>query len=114
MPQDIEPLRKGLHHPVLDAVVNHFDEVARPTRTRMDIAMLGTLVATLGTGVRATEPSPGDRAEKIGSSRSTTTGFSADHHAIAAFQAPHPTAGPDIQIEKCRAPAAPRLAGCRP
>ena len=41
---------------------------------------------------------PGARVAKIGSSRSTTGFFAADHHAIAALDAPDAAAGADIDI----------------
>jgi len=39
--ENLEALGVGLHHPVLDAVVDHFDEVAGPVRAEMPVAVFG-------------------------------------------------------------------------
>ena len=66
--QDVEALGIGLHQAVLDAVVDHLDEVARRRRARMDIAALDARIAALApVGVARMSPSPGASAAKIGS-----------------------------------------------
>ena len=104
VPQISNPSREGLHHPVLDAVVNHFDEVARPTGTRMDIAMLGTLVATLGTGLleRSRAPVTGLKRSDPAAPRPPALRRSSCNSRVPG---PHPTAGPDIQIENAVLPS---------
>ena len=70
--QDVEALGDGLHHAVLDAVVDHLDEMAGAARPGMEVALLDAGVAAV-----AARASPGCRRgrararAKIGSSRRT-------------------------------------------
>ena len=45
--QDVEALGEGLHHPVLDAVVDHLDEMAGAGRPAIEVALLDAGIAPL-------------------------------------------------------------------
>ena len=75
--QHVEALGVGGHQPVLDAVVDHLDEVAGAARTAVQPAPLGSSTVDRRlrrcSGVRAAASTPGARASKIGASRSTAS-----------------------------------------
>ena len=48
--KDVQPLRVGGHDAVLDAVVDHLDEVARAARTAVQVAVFGGAAYLLPTG----------------------------------------------------------------
>jgi len=98
MVEDVEALGIGLHQPVLDVVMHHLDEMPGAARAGMDIALLGTGIAALAprrardvaeTWCQAAE----DRIEAIDHGL-----VAADHHAIAALEAPDTAARADIAI----------------
>src|SRR5262249_53799987 len=88
------------HDAVLDAVMDHFDEVPGAVGSAMKVALLR----------RATEFLAARRARRIADARCKRSKdgiqtlndffFTADHHAIATFQAPDTAAGSHIQIMK--------------
>ena len=66
--QDVEAFGIGLHQAVLDAVVDHLDEMAGAARAAMHVAALDArIAASRGPGVRGMSPAPGASAAKIGS-----------------------------------------------
>ena len=90
--QDVEAFGVGLHQSVLDAVVHHLDEVPGAGRTGVNVAALGARIAFRAPGCARDIAEPGserreDRIEVIDRLFRT-----ADHHAIAALDAPD-TAG---------------------
>ena len=61
--QDVEPLGVGRHQPVLDAVVDHLDEVAGTVRPAVEIALFGGAADLLAPGrPRERRPGPGRAA----------------------------------------------------
>src|SRR5262249_49169667 len=95
---DVEALGEGLHHAVLDAVMDHLDEMAGADRSGMEIALLGTrveLAASFGAldGADAGRQCREDRIEPL-----HAFGIAADHQAVAALQAPYAAGCPDIEI----------------
>ena len=69
--EDVQPLRVGGHDAVLDAVVDHLDEVAGAARPAVQVAVFGGAAAFSRPGVRGAASIPGARAAKIGSRRRT-------------------------------------------
>ena len=100
--QDVEALGHRLHHAVLDAVVDHLDEMAGAARPGMEVALLGAGVAALaarrspgcrrararapGRSGRAAAPPP-SRRRSSGSSRARapTPRRSCRHRGSAGF-----------------------------
>jgi hypothetical protein len=72
VPQDVETFGIRGHEPVLDAVVDHLDEVAGAVRAAVQETLLGRAGAPRGRVSRAAS-TPGASAAKIGVSRSTTS-----------------------------------------
>src|SRR5262249_57032726 len=92
------PLRIGGHDAVLDSVVDHLDEVTGAVRTAVQVAEFGgaaDLLASRRTRdvTRAGRQRLEDRIEVAHSDLR-----SADHHAVAALQAPDAAAGSDVHI----------------
>src|SRR6478609_7852733 len=98
--ENIKTLGIGLHQAVLDAVVDHLDEMSGADGTGMDITLFDARVAAIAAG-RARDVADAwrqrreDRIEAIHHLLLT-----ADHHAIAAVDAPDAARGTDIDIEQ--------------
>ena len=95
---DVEALGERLHDAVLDAVVDHLDEVARADRAAVQIALLrgaGDLVAAR----RALDLAAAwrerleDRIEAL-----DDLVLAADHEAVAALEAVHAAAGAGVDV----------------
>ena len=98
VPQYAQPLRVSGHDPVLDSVVNHFDEVPGAVGTAMQITLFGGAVQLLASrrarhAAHARRQGREDRIEVL-----DHVVFAADHHAVAALQAPHTAAGPHVHV----------------
>src|SRR4051794_22611864 len=96
--ENVKTLGIGLHQAVLDAVMDHLDEVTGADRTCMDIALLDprvTSVAAIGpwniadTRRQCLE----DRVEPVDDFL-----VAADHHAIAALDTPDAAGGADVHV----------------
>ena len=88
----------GCHHAVFDAVMHHFDEMAGAARPAMQIALLGR-AAGLFASRRARDVAAARR--EGGEDRVEMphhVDLAADHHAIAALQAPDAAAGADVDV----------------
>jgi hypothetical protein len=97
--QNAEPLRIGRHQPVLDAVVDHLDEMTRPTWSAMQVA---------GFGGAGRGPLPSRRTRDIADTWGE--GFEdriqtlnrrfrpSDHHAVATFKTPDAAAGANVNV----------------
>ena len=68
----LKPLRVGGHDPVLDAVVDHLDEVSGAVGAAMQITQFGGAVELLAARRARQVPLPGASVEKIGSRCFTT------------------------------------------
>src|SRR6516225_2906291 len=95
---DVEALGDRLHHAVLDAVVDHFDEMAGAAGAGMQVALLGAPISSLAAGGGWNGPSSRgqrskDRIEPVHHRR-----FAADHQAVAAFQSPHAARGANVEV----------------
>ena len=100
--QNVEALGIGLHQAVFDAVVDHLDEVAGADRAGMDIALLDARIAAVAPGrarniADARRQRREDRVEPIDDRL-----VAADHHAIAALDAPDAAAGADVDVVDAR------------
>src|SRR6202035_2760868 len=96
--QDIETFGIGLHQAVFDAVVNHLDEVSGADRAGVDIALLDAGVASLApAGARdVADPRRQRREDRI---EAVDHGLvAADHHAIAAIDAPYAAGRADVDV----------------
>src|SRR5262249_62285356 len=86
--QHVHPLRQGRHHAVLDAVVDHLDEVARAVGAAVQPALLGGAGLT-GAAGRARR---GVHARREGAEYRRHVGYrvvvAADHEAVAAVEPP--------------------------
>ena len=98
MTEDVETFGVGGHDAVLDAVVNHFDEVSSAAAATVQIALLGAAGGTVSArrsrrGVDARCERPEDRLEPPDDDFLT-----ADHQAVALVHAPDAATGTDIQV----------------
>src|SRR5258705_9764474 len=96
--QDAEPFGVGGHDPVLDAVVNHLDEVADTVRSAVEISPLGGSVDGLAPGRAGDVAGAGsqpreDRIEVFDHRR-----LAADHQTIPSLSSPDAAAGADVHV----------------
>ena len=96
--EDAEPFGVGSHEPVFDSVVDHLDEVARPVRPAVEVAVLrGPFHLVASRRQRDVPPARGepleDRVEMLHDVR-----LAADHHAVAPLEAPDAAARPDVHV----------------
>src|SRR5262249_24912206 len=97
--QNSQSFGVSCHESVLDAVVDHLDEVAGPVRAAVQVSLLGGAADLVTTGRTRDVVAPTwcerreDRVETLHHIR-----LAADHHAVAAFQSPDTAAGADIYI----------------
>src|ERR1700745_3829801 len=96
--QDVEAFGIGLHQAIFDAIMDHLDEMPGADRSGMDVALLDSGVAALamlsaryvaGAGRKRLE----DRVEPVDHAL-----LAADHHAVAALDAPDAAGGADVEI----------------
>ena len=112
--EDVEPLGVRGHDAVLDAVVDHLDEVAGAAAARSAGSRARRVAGSPSRpGVRGAASTDGASAAKIGSSRCTTSRVAADHLAVAALLAPDAARGADVDVVDAVAQRAPWRAGCR-
>src|ERR1035437_3560290 len=90
----------GISRPpsVLDAVVDHLDEVTRSGRSAVEIPQFGSARGLLAPGRARNVADPGrdrpeDRVQSLNGVR-----VAPDHHAVAALEAPDSAARPDVQV----------------
>src|SRR5579872_5205045 len=98
MVEDVQPLRVGGHDAVLDAVVDHLDEVARAARTAVQVAVFGSAAYLLPTGRawRGLDTWGEGGEDRV---KAPDNGFiTADHQAVTPLRPPDPAAGPNIQV----------------
>ena len=111
--QDVEAFGIGLHQAVLDAVMHHLDEVPGAGRTGVDVAALGAGIAFLAARCARDIAEPGrerreDRIEVIHRRL-----LAADHHAIAALDAPDAAGGAAIDVANALLGKRSWRGGCR-
>src|SRR5262249_30329752 len=97
-PQDAQALGVGGHDTVLDAVVDHLDEVAGARGPAVQVALLSRAADLFAPGgAWNVTPAGRQRLEDRVEALHRLVG-AADHHAIAAFQAPDAAARPHIHV----------------
>src|SRR5262249_8488953 len=99
--QDVETFGIGRHHAVLDAVVNHFDKVARTVGTAMEIAVLGGAARGLfasGGWRRGFDWRSERRKNRI--EMLDDVGFASNHLAEAAVETPYTAARTGVDVMK--------------
>ena len=79
--EQLETLGVGLHHAVLDAVVDHLDEVPAAVPTHVVVAVAGR----------------GERSQD-GADVLEGGALAADHEAVAHFEAPYAAAGAGVEV----------------
>src|SRR5262249_38794377 len=93
-----KPLGVGGHDSVLDAVVDHLDEVAAAVRPAVEISPLGRAVGGLSPGGAGDVAGAGSKLREDGIEMLHDRRFAADHEAISALASPDAPAGPDVDI----------------
>src|SRR5262249_61039239 len=86
------------HESVLDAVVDHLDEVASAVRAAVQVPLLGGAADLVTTGRTRDVSPPGCERREDWVQTLHHIRLAADHHARAAFQSPDAAAGADIHI----------------
>ena len=96
--QNAHPFRVGGHDAVLDPVMDHLDEVAGAVRPAVQVAQLGGAADAFAPG--RTRDVPRTRRQRLEDriEMPHSAFWSADHHAVTAFQAPYAAAGADIHV----------------
>src|SRR5260370_34357272 len=102
--QDVKSFGIGLHQAVFDAVMDHLDEMPGADRAGMDIALLDPGIASLAPrGARDIADARRERGENR--VEPVDHGLvAADHHAIAALDAPDAASGADVPISTSARP----------
>ena len=98
MVEEVEAFRVSRHDPVLDAVVDHLDEVARAGRPAMEVALLGRggLAAAARGARRRIQAGRQGREERVEVRDGVVR--AADHQAVAALQAPGAAARAAVDV----------------
>src|SRR5258708_16355133 len=96
--QDSESFGIGRHDSVFDPIVDHFDEMTRPIRSTVQITKLSRAVELFPAGRAINLTSPGCESFKDWIEMFNHCGFTANHHAVTAFQAPNPAARAHITV----------------
>ncbi len=96
--EDVEAFGVGLHQAVLDAVVNHFHEMARPGGAAVEVALLRRALLAFSPRSRRDVPAAGserlpDRIEAL-----DDIAVAADHQAISALEPPDAAARPRVDV----------------
>ena len=96
--EDIEALGVRLHHPVFDAVVNHFDEMAGAGGTTVQISVLNR--ARFPLAPRCALDLSHSRSQRLEDRIEALDRFHlpADHHAVAAIETPDAAARPHVNV----------------
>src|ERR1051325_3582244 len=96
--ENVEPFGIGLHQAVFDAVVDHLDEVSSADGAGVDVALLDPGIAALAAfGARDVAGTRRQRLEDGIEPGDDLLG-AADHHAIAALDAPDAARSADVEI----------------
>ena len=112
--QDVETFGIGLHQAIFDAVVDHLDEMPGADRAGVEIALLDAGVASLPPlGAR----NVAEAGRKRGEDRVEAFDHllvAADHHAVAALDAPDAAGGADVDVMDAALLSTPCRGGHRP
>src|SRR6185312_1527583 len=96
--EDVETFGVGLHDAVFNSVMNHLHEVASAGRPTVNVAVFRSAGDLLTAGSAWNLAAA--RGESFENGIELVEGFfrAADHHAVAAFQAPDSAAGADVYV----------------
>src|SRR4029077_19136845 len=97
-PNDAESFGVGGHDAVLDAIVNHLDEVAAAIGAAVQVALFRGATDFFTAGGAGDIANPGSEAGEKGIEMFDHLFSAADHHAIAALESPDTAAGADIDV----------------
>src|SRR4051794_14154314 len=95
---DVEAFGKGLHHAVLDAVVDHLDEVSGAGGPGVKVTLLDAMDVAAWLWRTRDVAEPGRQRGEDGIEARNRFLVAADHEAIATVQPPDAAAGPDIKV----------------
>ena len=96
--QDVEAFGIGRHDSVLDAVVDHLDEMPGPVRAAMQKALFGAAAACFSSGGRRCGASAGRECRKDRLQVPDNVVLAANHQAVAAVEPGDAAAGADIDV----------------
>src|SRR5436309_11856663 len=96
--ENVQALRVGRHQTVLDAVVNHLDEMAGAGGAAVKIALFGGATYFVASGSARNVATAGRQRFENRIEALYHVGFAADHLAIAALKAPDAAARSHIAI----------------
>src|SRR6266536_2364321 len=91
-------LHDALPISVLDAVVDHLDEVAGAVRSAVEITLLRGAPGLLAPRRAVDIAGPGSEAGEDRVEVLHDVGFAADHHAVAALEPPHAATRPHVHV----------------
>src|ERR1039457_3088622 len=94
----VHPFCISRHQAILDAVVDHLDEVARASRAAMQISVFCSTGITFLAGSPLRTLPPGRNAPKNRGQGFYDLFLSTDHQTEAAFLPEHPAAGATIDV----------------
>src|SRR5688572_20274480 len=97
--QNIQTFGVSCHQPILDAIMDHFDEVSGTVRSTMQKPLIGCTGKVFGAAFSDRQVTFA-RCESGKNGREMLNGgfFAADHETIAALQAEYAAAGSHINI----------------
>ena len=110
---DVEALGDRLHDAVLDAVVDHLDEVARADGAAVQVAVFGGAAAFATRRALDRAAARRERLEDRIEPRHDL-GVAADHHAVAALEAVDAAARAGVDVAELLRARAPSRGGRRP
>src|SRR5215470_1159218 len=88
----------GRHDSVLDAVVNHLDEMAGAVGTAVQVALFGGAIEFFATGRARYVTDTGGKRREDWIEVLNHVLFAANHHAITTFEAPHTATGAYVHV----------------
>ena len=98
MVEDVQPLRVGSHDAVLDAVVDHLDEVTGAARTAVQVAVFRGAADLLSTGRARRRLDTWGEGGEDGVEAPDDGFIAADHQAVSPLRPPDSAAGPDVHV----------------
>src|SRR5581483_7153921 len=98
MAEDVQPLRVGGHDAVLDAVVDHLDEVTRAARPAVQVAVFGGAAYFLPTGRAWRRLDTWGQGGEDGIEAPDHGFIATNHQAIAPLRPPDPATGPNVHV----------------
>src|SRR5262249_58466876 len=98
MAQNAHSFRIGSHDAVLDAIVDHLDEVTGAVCSAMQVTELGGTADILAPGRARDVSRAGRQCLEYWVEVSHSRVRPADHHAVTALQPPDAAAGSDVDV----------------